>query len=54
MLVTGAGNEGTALLHGSGTIKPDGQVTTHEFNIDENQKKRLLLKFGYKYLVLLP
>ncbi len=37
-VVTGAGNEGTALLHGSGTIKPDGQVTTHEFNIDENQK----------------
>ncbi|MGU8346079.1 S8 family peptidase [Clostridium perfringens] len=41
-LVTGAGNEGTALLHGSGTIKPDGQVTTHEFNIDENQKKIII------------
>ena len=41
-LITGSGNEGTALLHGSGTIKPNGQVTTHEFNIDENQKKIII------------
>lgn len=38
-VVTGAGNEGTALIHGSGIIKPDRQVTTHEFIIDKNQKK---------------
>lgn len=41
-VVTGAGNEGAALLHGSGIIKPDGQVTTHEFNIDKNQKKIII------------
>lgn len=38
-LVTGAGNEGTAFLHGSGIVKAKGEVTTHEFIIDKNQKK---------------
>ncbi|HHD2752677.1 TPA: S8 family peptidase [Clostridium perfringens] len=38
-VVTGAGNEGAALLHGSGIIKAGRQATTHEFNIDKNQKK---------------
>lgn len=38
-VVTGAGNQGSALLHGSGIIKPSGQETSHEFTIGENQKK---------------
>lgn len=38
-IVTGSGNQGSALLHGSGSILANGQETSHEFIIGENQKK---------------
>lgn len=41
-VVTGTGNEGLALLHGSGIIKAGDEPTTHEFNIDKNQKKIII------------